>query len=64
MGRSIFVLWGFGVLLVTGIASAGGYGDYLPVHLPAPFGALAWAALGLGGVALFVRRRDPEAEAG
>jgi hypothetical protein len=67
MRLSIFVLWGFGVLLATGVASAAGYGGYsayLPLHLPAPFGALAWAGLGLGSVALFAARRDPEAAAG
>ncbi len=79
MRRSILVLSGLGALLVAGVASAGDYNAVtnelssllstpalgnLADGVPAPFGALFWAGLGVGGVALLARRRDPHAETG
>jgi hypothetical protein len=79
MRRSILVLSGLGALLVAGVASAGDYNAVtnelasflsaptvlnLAHSVPAPFGALFWAGLGVGGVALLAHRRDPHAEPG
>jgi hypothetical protein len=79
MRRSILVLAGLAALLVAGVASAGDYSAVtneltsfltaptvvnLANTVPAPFGALFWAGLGVGGIALIARRRDPHVEAG
>jgi hypothetical protein len=74
MLRRVWACACLGALLVTGVASAGNNTatsstgtqsgvDLVPV-LPAPFGVLLLAGLGLGGMALLARRRDPLAEAG